>query len=587
MEARLRRVEAARGERAMDLLIEDVQLINVYTGEIYPSDIGISGEYVAYVGPPAWSGPEPKERFSAEGKFAAPGLIDSHIHIESSMMSPAGFAAAVLPRGTTTVVIDPHEIGNVLGLRGVRYMLEATADLPLRVFVQVPSCVPSVPTLETAGAEFGAAEVAEMLTWDRVIGLAEVMDYMGVILQSDRMRSILDVALAIGTVISGHCPGLRGRQLAAYMLGGPLSDHEGHDADELLEKLRLGMAVEGRVSSFSESMSVLGKIVQELGTLPPNLIMCTDDIFPEDLLRHGHLDNGVRHAISAGIPPVDAIRAATLNGAQRHRLHDLGAIAPGKRADILLLRNLQDFEVDEVFVGGVMVARAGRLAVDLPKVKLEIEQEDTIHLPHLPRREDFTLRARSGRQRERLHVMTIRSGERRGLVTIELPVRDGLVDFLDVDDVCLVAILERHGRTGNRSLNLVQGLGLRQGAVATTVAHDSHNLLVVGRSVDDMVIAANELAACGEGICCACDGKIMASLPLPIAGLMCPLPLEDLAPMMQKLNEALRNLGLTFHQPIGPILGLALPVIPDYSLTDMGLVDVERQVILPIWADED
>ena len=183
--------------------------------------------------------------------------------------------------------------------------------------------------------------------------------------------------------------------------------------------------------------------------------------------------------------------------------------------------------------------------------------------------------------------MTIRSGERRGLVTIELPVRDGLVDFLDVDDVCLVAILERHGRTGNRSLNLVQGLGLRQGAVATTVAHDSHNLLVVGRSVDDMVIAANELVACGGGICCACDGKILASLPLPIAGLMSPLPLEDLAPMMQKLNEALRNLGLTFHQPIGSILGLALPVIPDYSLTDMGLVDVERQVILPIWADED
>jgi len=586
-ESRSSRVGAALGDRALDLLIEDVQLVNVYTREIYPADIGISGGYVAHVGPPVWSGPEPKERFSAEGKFAVPGLIDSHMHIESSMMSPAGFAAAVLPRGTTAVVADPHEIGNVMGLRGVRYMLDATAHLPLRVYVQAPSCVPAVRGLETAGAEFGAPEIAEMLSWDRVIGVAEVMDYVGVIRQSDRMRAILDVALEKDTVISGHCPGLRGRELAAYMMGGPISDHEGQDPAELLEKLRMGMAIEGRVSSFSENISALGEIMQQLGSLPPNLVMCTDDVFPEDLLRRGHLDNVVRHAIAAGFSPIDAVRAATLNGAQRHRLFDLGAIGPGKRADILLLRDLEGFEIDEVFVDGRMVAQAGQMVISLPTARLEIEGENTVHLPHVPQREDLILHARPGRQQERVRVMTFARDRTRSLTEIALPVREGIVDFATADDVCLLAVMERHGRTENRSLSLVKGLKLREGAVATTVAHDSHNLLVVGRDVDDMVVAARELASCGGGICCAHHGEVAALLPLPIAGLMSPLSLKDLVPLTRKVTEAMRNLGMPFTQPIGAVIGLALPVIPHYGITDMGLVDADRQVILSIWADEE
>ena len=586
-DARSKRVGAALGERALDLLIEDVQLVNVYTREVYPADVGISGGYIAHVGPPAWSGPEPKQRFSAEGKFAVPGLIDSHMHIESSMMSPAGFAAAVLPRGTTTVVADPHEIGNVLGLRAVRYMLDATAHLPLRVYVQAPSCVPAVLGLETAGAEFGAPEITEMLAWERVIGIAEVMDYVGVFRQSDRMRAILDVAHEKGVVISGHCPGLRGRELAAYMMGGPLSDHEGHSRAELLEKLRAGMYIEGRVSSFGESIDTLGEIVQQLGALPPNLVMCTDDIFPADLLHDGHMDNVVRHAISAGFAPVDAVRAATLNGAHRHRLYDYGAIAPGKRADILLLRSLEDFEVDEVFVDGTMVAKAGKMIIALPTVQSELEHENTVHLPHPLQREDFGLRARPGRQEERVRVMTFARDRSRVLTEIVLPVREGIVDITDADDVCLLALLERHGRTGGRSLNLVKGMRLREGAVATTVAHDSHNLLVVGRDVDDMVVAARELVSCGGGVCCAHRGEVVATLPLPIAGLMSPLPLEELVSLAQELSEALRDLGMAVKQPIGAVIGLALPVIPHYGVTDMGLVDVDQQVILSIWADEE
>ena len=569
----------------LDLLIENVRLVNVYTREIYPADVGIAGGYIVFAGPGTWTGPEPRARFAAGGRFATPGLIDAHMHIESSMMSPAGFAAAVLPHGTTAVVADPHEIGNVLGLRGVRYILDATAGLPLRVYVQVPSCVPAVPGLETAGADFGAAEVAEMFGWARVIGLAEVMDYVGVVQQSARMRAILDVAHARGTVISGHSPGLSGRDLAAYLVGGPLSDHEAHGVDEILEKLRAGMTVEGKVSSFGERLSAAGEVVTALGTVPPNLVLCTDDIFPDDLLHQGHLDHVVRGAIAAGIPPVDAVRVATLNTAQRHRLYELGALAPGRRADVLLVDDLEHFSVAAVFVAGELVAQAGRMAVPLPVTRSAVEEENTVHLAAPPRPEDFVLRAHSGRQEARLRVLVLNPGAPRGLEEMTFPVREGVVDVSARDGVCLASVIERHGRNGNRSLVPVKGLGLRRGAVASTVSHDSHNLVVAGRNAADMALAANELAACGGGICCADGGRVTALLPLPIAGLLSPLPVEEIVPILEKLNAALRDLGIAARQPLGAIFGLALPVIPSYSVTDMGLVDVDRQVVLDIWVD--
>ncbi|MGC9398084.1 MAG: adenine deaminase [Anaerolineae bacterium] len=595
MQARADRVAAARGDRPLDLLIKDVQLINVYTREIYPADIGISGGIIVFAGPGAWSGPSPTETLDGHGKFAVPGLIDTHIHIESSMMSPQNFAAAVLPRGTTTVVIDPHEIGNVLGLRGVAYMLNATAELPLRVYVQVPSCVPAVPQLETAGAAFTARDIDAMLTWDRVIGLAEVMDYVGVIRQNERMREILDVAHAHDAVISGHCPGLRGRDLAAYLVGGPRSDHESIDHDELLEKLRMGMVVEAKDSSFSESISALAEIVRELGAAPPNLVMCTDDIYPEDLWEQGHLDHGVRRAIAAGFNPRDAVRAATLHGAQRIRRLDLGAIAPGKRADLLLLDNLERFTVNEVFVDGRLVAQAGRLRISLPHKTSNLEEENTVHLSSPPHPKDFMLRVPSGKASAgaglptaptvSLRVLTVASDYTRSIEPTTFPVRDGIVDLAAGDDVALVAIFERHGQGGDHSLVPVQGVGLLRGAVATTVAHDSHNLLVIGRNAEDMALAARTLADCGGGICAVDAGEVRALLPLPIAGLMSPEPPETVVSQMKALNAALRAQGITAKQPISPIIALALPVIPDYGVTDLGLVDVNAQRVLSIWPE--
>jgi len=587
VQARSLRVEAARGGRRLDLLIEGATLVNVHTREVYPADIGIAGGHIVSVSEHGWQGPEPLARLRAQGKFALPGFVDSHVHIESSMMSPAGFAAAVLPRGTTTVVIDPHEVANVAGLRGVRYMLEATARLPLRVAVQAPSCVPAVPALETAGAEFGPHEVAEMLSWERVIGLAEVMDFVGVIDQSERMSRILDVALSQGQVVSGHCPGLRGPQLAAYIVGGPDSDHEGLGREELLEKLRLGMTVEARVSSFSESVSQLGAIVRETGCVPPNLVMCTDDIFPPDLARCGHMDHVVRQAIAAGFAPLDAIRAATLHGAQRHRLYDRGAIAPGRLADIVLVNDLAAPRADEVLVGGQLVAKAGQMVAPLPLSPHSFESENTVHLPCRPTPEGLALRARSGRRSEAVRVLSVARGQPRTLETIELPVRDGIVDVSAAPEVCLLAILERHGRAGGRGLGLVKGLGLQRGAVASTIAHDSHNLLVLGRTPHDMAMAAAQVASWGGGLCCVEGGRMLAGVPLPIAGLMSPKPLLELAPLVDALNHALEGLGMQGPNPLSAVFGLALPVIPHYAVTDRGLVDTVKQTFIPLWADED
>ncbi len=584
-------IDAALGKSPLDILITNARLVNVFTREIYLVEIGICDGMIVSVDQPG--GGVKRNAGSivdAQGKYAVPGLVDTHVHIESSMMTPGGFSNAVVPLGTTTIVTDPHEIGNVLGLRGIRYMLEATQKLPLRVYFQAPSSVPAVPGVETAGAEFKGAEIMEMLSWDRVIGLAEVMDYMGVINQSERMSQVLGAAQAAQTVISGHCPGLQGAELAAYLVAGPLSDHEGLDPDELLEKLRQGMYVEGRVSSFNESTTVLGKIINQLGSVPPNLVFCTDDIYPDDLLRCGHMDEVVRKAIAAGISAVDVIRAATWNGAQRHRLHQLGAIAPGKWADIVLVKDLNDFHADEVFCRGELVAAGGKMIrpqVDDTIRPEGVEIENTMHLPGIVKPEDFRLPASGDDQKltRLVQVFVINPDLRRSLEQRSYPVVDGALDISADPDVCLVSILERHGQNGNHSRFLVRGLGLHTGAAATTVSHDCHNLVVIGRDVQAMALAAQTLADCGGGICSVSDGIVQALLPLPVAGLMNCGQVDEVAALLEKLNKALTAQGILQARPLTGLLSLALPVIPAYGLTDIGLVDVDSQILVPLFVD--
>jgi adenine deaminase len=418
--------------------------------------------------------------------------------------------------------------------------------------------------------------------------LAEVMDYVSVIRQTPRMAAILEAAFAKNKVISGHCPGLRGQDLAAYQVGGPESDHEGTDEEELLEKLRNGMSVEGRVSSFSESMSILGRIYDRLGALPPNLVLCTDDVYPNDIFEHGHMDATLRGGITAGIPAVDLVRAGTLNAALRHRLYDLGAVAPGKRADLLLVANLDEFVVDEVFAGGVLVAKGGKMLKPLrgEETNAGIEKENSIHLPHEPRPELYELKARPGKTSERVRVVHIHTSLLRSLEEIELPVRGGLVDYTSDPGLALVSIQERHGKNGAHSLALVRGLGLMSGAVGSTVEHDCHNLLVAGRSAEDMAAAAKALAACGGGFAAAQAGRVTALLPLPIAGLMSPKGLEEMSADLGRINDAFHALGMTARQPLSLILSLALPVIPEYGLTDLGLVEVASQKFVSVFVDE-
>ncbi len=578
-------IAAALGERPLDLVIQNVQLVNVYTGEVYPADIGIYDGYIAHVTTPGEAPLTGNTVYDGAGKYAIPGLIDTHVHIESSMLTARNFARAILPHGTTTVLTDPHEIGNVLGLRGVKYMVDSSAGLPLRVLILAPSCVPSVPGIETAGADFFAPEITEMLTWDRVIGLAEVMDYLGVIHQTPRMNGILAAVRAAGGLIQGHSPFMTGRQLSAYLCAGPDSDHEVITANDTRAKLRAGMIVDAKESSLSRNIREITSAYREMH-FPPNITFCTDDREAEDLLREGHLNYVVRQAIAEGIAPVQAIRIATLQAANRIGLKEYGAIAPGKVADIVLLDNLEEVKANEVFVSGRLVAQGGQMAVDLPNPAFPVETENTVHLSAPLTDADFILHSdKSGTAKVRILSYTAAASLRMDFDSVELPVVDGAVNYAADPELNCIAILERHGRGGSRSLGLIRGFGLAAGAIASTVSHDCHNLTVVGASAADMRLAAETLAQCGGGIVCVRDGQVLALVELPIGGLLSPLPAEELAPILHQTKEVMRAMGLQGRDPLLRVATLALAVIPKAKMTDMGYVEVETQRLLPLFLD--
>jgi len=574
-------VEAARGDRPFDLVIAGARLVNVFTLEISPVDVGVVGRYVAYVGPAGAETLRAAETIDAEGRWLTPGLVDCHLHIESSMLTPANFARAVLPRGTTAIYADPHELANVLGLAGARYVLEDSEGLPLKVFVQAPSCVPSVPGLERAGAAFGGEEIAEMLGWPRVLGVAEVMDYVGVIAGSERMGRVVGAGLAAEAIVSGHAPAVRGRALQAYLAAGIDSDHEATTADEMVEKLRAGMTIEGRRGSFLDDTAALAEAVRRVPAAP-NVVLCTDDVEASDIIRTGHLDNVVRAAIAAGIDPALAIRFATLHAARRLRQPELGAVAAGRRADLLLLDDLTTMRVATVLVDGRVVARDGRLTVTIDAPPDTYTAGNTVRLPTLAAA-DFVLRAPI--QNGAVTVNAIDCSEQvmyPRLATRTLSVRDGVVQL--EGDVALQAVARRHGASEPPALAPIVGFGLTRGAVASTVSHDSHNLSIVGVNPDDMLLAARTLAASGGGIVAVADGTVLALVELPIAGLLSPLPAEELAPRIDALKAACRGLGVRGDNPMLTIVLTALIVIPSVRMSDRGMVDVVRQELIPVFA---
>lgn len=566
-----RTLAVARGDEPADLLLRNARLVNVLSGEIHPADVAVAGPVIAGV---AGAGESYRARREIDlgGRYLCPGFLDAHVHIESSMVPPAEFARAVLPRGVTTVVTDPHEIGNVLGIEGVRFMLGDAAGSPLDVRVNAPSCVPATH-LETSGARLEAADLVPLLSEPKVIGLAEVMNFPGVIHGDPEVLAKL--CAFRGRVIDGHCPGLSGHRLSAYAAAGISSDHECVSVEEAREKLRVGLAIFLREASNARNLRDLLPLVTAANER--RLCLCTDDRHPIDLLGEGSIDHLVRLAIAGGIDPVTAIRMATLNTAEHFRLKDRGAVAPGRQADLVVFSDLSAPRAEEVIVSGELVAREGAM-VHPRRHRRYDHVPKTVRLD--PERLDFRIRALGTQARV---IGAIPDQLITHHLTREVPVRDGWAQADPERDLLKMAVVERHHGSGDIGLGFVQGVGLMRGAIASTVAHDHHNLVVIGADDVSMRTAALAVAKAGGGLAVAEGERELTVLPLPIAGLMSDWEIEHVRDKMQRLLDDAHRMGARLRDPFMAMSFLALEVIPALKLTDKGLVDVEQFEVVPLF----
>ncbi len=564
---RTRAVAAARGDAPFDVLISGGTLVDVVTGELRPADIGLVGPLIASVHPTG-SRQDATQVLDATGGYVAPGLIDTHMHIESSMVTPASYAAAVVAKGVTTIVWDPHEFANVHGLDGMSWASRASRNLPLRTILLAPSCVPSAPGLERAGADFDAKALAEILFWPEVGGVAEVMNMRGVIERDPRMSAILQEGLHADKLICGHARGLEGADLNAFMAAGVTSDHELTSADDLMAKLRAGLTIELR-GSHDHLLPEFVEALNRLGHLPPTLTLCTDDVFPDDLLNGGGLDDVVRRLVRYGLRPQWALQAATLNAAARLQRNDLGLIAAGRRADIVIFDDLAQFSARHVLVSGTPVAEQGRMIVEIPEIDAA-PLKGSMKLP-LRSLEDF--RVKSNGKHVRLATIDRPRFTRWG--EIEADVVDGFV--VPPDGTTMISVTHRHGkaepvtRTG-----FLTGWGKWDGAFATTVSHDSHNLTVFGNNEADMALAANAVIKAGGGMAVATGGKVTALLPLPLSGLVSDASLTDVAAGFEVVREAVGKV-VEWQPPylvFKACFGATLACNTGPHQTDMGIADV-------------
>ena len=579
-------IKAALGLVECDLAIKNAQLLNVFTGEVYPATVFVYDGAIAHV---EYRNLEEgldkvKNVVDAEGKYLIPGLIDAHMHVESSMLTPRNFAKVSIPSGTTTIVMDPHEIGNVYGVEGVKYMHDSGEGLPQRQFVDIPSCVPAVPECENAGAEFFAKEIEELAELKRVIGLAEVMDYIGVINQEDRMADIIHAAERKGLYLQGHAPFVSGRNLSAYLIGGPVTDHESRTGEEAIEKLRSGMYIDSRESSITHNVKDIWEGVKHCKFFD-HYCLCTDDREADDLLHEGHINYVVNAAIKYGMDPVTAIKSATLNTAREINVTDLGAIAPGYVADMLLVEDLSNIHPTHVFFEGKLVAQDGKLLQPIEDKEYEIETRNSVQLKELSL-DDFHVDTPVENGKVNVNVMVYPNLELSSTYVekTKFEVKDGSI-VLPSDDYKFVIVLNRYGK-GTIGKGIVKGFGTKKGALASTVSHDSHNLTVVYDNEADALLVANTLKECGGGMCAAYNGTVLSTLPLPLAGLMSLKSAEELSVVSQKMKQAIVELGLTdMENPLLRIVTLALPVIPEVKMSDLGLVDVLTKKIVPFYAE--
>ncbi len=554
------RLAAARGDVAADLVLRGGQLVNVISGEIYQTDIVIHDRHVVALG----DGYRGEREVDLAGMYVTPGLIDAHVHIESSLVTPPEFARAVLPHGVTTVITDPHEIANVLGLEGMRYMLERAKNGLQNMFVMASSCVPATE-METAGARLEAPDLAQLVDHPWVLGLAELMNYPGVALADEAMLD--KITLFKDRALDGHAPAMSGNLLNAYVAAGVQSEHECTTVAEALEKLRLGLTIFIREGTTTRNLKALLPLITAENHSA--ICFCTDDRIPADLIDEGSIDFMLRSAIAAGIDPILAIRMGSYNSARHFGLKKHGAVAPGRFADILVLPDLRDFRPQQVYRGGLLVAQDGEMVCERAK-PARIDLRSTVNVGAAPL--DFAIRARS----ERMRVIGTIPDQ---VATEHRVERATIVDGFAISDVerdiLKFAMVERHRASGNIGLGFIQGFGLRRGAIAGSVAHDHHNLAVIGVDDASMKTAAGTIVAMGGGLVIVDGDMVLARLPLPVAGLLCELPIEAVRAQYDSLIKAARQLGNRMSDPFMVMSFMGLEVIPKLKLTDMGLVDVE------------
>lgn len=578
-EERRELIKVAMGYSNATLKLENANLVNVFSGEIYLANIYIYKKYIAdIVEVEKDSFKKADKIIDIQGKYLVPGFIDSHLHIESSHLTPYHFAEAIIPKGTTTIIADPHEICNALGEEGLNYMLKASENLPMNQYFLVPSCIPSVMKLENTGAEFDADLVDKLLEKDRILGLGEVMDYIGVIHNDKRMEDIIDVAYRKNMFLQGHSPELQGSELSAYLCGGPYTCHETRDGVHAIDKIRKGMTVDARESSISKNIASIIENIKSFKS-PRNLTLCTDDREPKDILEKGHINDCVRVAIKAGLEPIEAIRAVTLNTVQIYRLDKRGAIAPSYFADMLVIDNLKDINVEKVFFEGELVAENNKLLVQINKPHIDLENKNTINIDEL-KVEDFMIKAPIENGKLEIvgmeYINKISSVTRKKTFTVN--VKDGYVD-LEGDELNFAISINRYGKK-TKAIAVVENFYVNRGAIATTYSHDSHNLTIIYKKPIDALVAAQRVKNIAGGIVVVENEKVVKELPFPIGGMLSKNSAYELGNYIVDMNKVLRDYGIESASPITRPSTLSLIVIPEVKLSDMGLIDVVKQEII-------
>lgn len=566
------KIRVASGEGMADLLIKNGRVVDVFSGLIEKKDVAIFGGVIVGFGDY-----QARETIDVKDDFLCPGLIDGHVHIESSMVTIPEFARAIVPHGTTTVIIDPHEIANVLGKEGIRFMAESARGVPLNVFIMLPSCVPATH-METAGATLMANDLKPLLKEPWAIGLAEMMNFPGVIFRNPEV--LKKIEMAEGKRIDGHAPMLSGKGLYAYLAAGIRSDHECTTLKEAQEKLKNGMRIMIREGTTARNLRSLIPLVHPKNSR--RFLFVTDDRHPKELLEEGHINSMIKQAIRWGMDPILAIQMATLNAAEYFRLDNLGAIAPGYQADMVTFDHLGRFQIKKVFKDGVLIAEDGKMLSRSIQMRKSLKTKGSIRIKPL-KKDAFLLRSSNPLAK----VIQLIPGQ---IITKKVMgkilLRDGVASPNIKEDILKIVVVERHKATGNIGIGFVQGFGIKKGAIGSSVAHDSHNLVIVGTNDQDILKAAMAIKEMGGGLVAISDKKVLASLPLPIAGLMSECSVAQVNRQLEVLHRAAKNLGCKIPDPFMTLSFLSLPVIPELKITDKGLVDVNQFKFVPLFGED-